>query len=255
MGFLYFTEFISYRIGPSSQIKPNCYRVSLDRDNGGEDCWDQRCVKRSFITLLQIFSYRYPTAKLQERDELMRESWVKAMELRLVREELGKCQLGEGVNHYENCKWLAEKYLSMMRENRVCSFFWYHSFDWPGSICRWRDIRSLMYKIYSSFISTVSGHNLYFLVGGYFRNSKVALWALWAFCYCCCFTSGLSPKRSCRIITTLMEFLMLTVSSITTWSTRSKRLVTHSNSNSLSTFISSTVWTINFKDLLANRTI
>jgi hypothetical protein len=36
-----------------------------------------------------------------------------------VREELEKCQKGEGVNHYENCKWLSDKYLKMMKENRV----------------------------------------------------------------------------------------------------------------------------------------
>ncbi|KAF8802548.1 NADH-ubiquinone oxidoreductase 12 kDa subunit [Phlegmacium glaucopus] len=58
-------------------------------------------------------------AKLQEREELMRESWVKSMELRLVRDEVDKCHKAEGVNHYENCRWLAEKYLHMLRENRV----------------------------------------------------------------------------------------------------------------------------------------
>jgi len=58
-------------------------------------------------------------AKLQEREDHLRESWVRAMEARLVREELEKCQKGEGVNHYENCKWLSEKYLNMLRENRV----------------------------------------------------------------------------------------------------------------------------------------
>ena len=59
------------------------------------------------------------TAQLQERDTTLRESWVKAMEARLVQEELGKCQKQEGVNHYENCKWLADKYLAMLKENRV----------------------------------------------------------------------------------------------------------------------------------------
>jgi len=58
-------------------------------------------------------------AKLQEREELMMESWVKMMELRLVGAELDKCHKAEGVNHYENCKWLAEKYLHKLRENRV----------------------------------------------------------------------------------------------------------------------------------------
>ena len=68
-------------------------------------------------------NYRSPTAKLQEREELMRESWVKTMELRLVRTEMEKCHKAEGVNHYENCRWLAEKYLHMLRENRVCCFY------------------------------------------------------------------------------------------------------------------------------------
>jgi len=58
-------------------------------------------------------------AKLEERDHHVRESWVKAMEARLVREELDKCHKSEGVNHYENCRWLSEKYLTMLKENKV----------------------------------------------------------------------------------------------------------------------------------------
>jgi hypothetical protein len=59
-------------------------------------------------------------AKLAEREHHIRESWVKAMEARLVREELEKCQRTEGVNHYETCKWLSDKYLTMLKENKVC---------------------------------------------------------------------------------------------------------------------------------------
>jgi len=58
-------------------------------------------------------------AKVEARDEYIRESWVKAMEARLVRDELEKCQKHEGVNHYENCRWLADKYLTMLKDNRV----------------------------------------------------------------------------------------------------------------------------------------
>ncbi|KAL5503898.1 hypothetical protein ACEPAH_7969 [Sanghuangporus vaninii] len=57
--------------------------------------------------------------RLHARDEQIRESWVRAMEVKIVRDELTKCQRTEGVNHYENCKSLAEKYLQMLRENRV----------------------------------------------------------------------------------------------------------------------------------------
>lgn len=58
-------------------------------------------------------------SKLQERETHIRESWVKAMEARLVREELQKCYRGEGVNHLQNCKELAEKYATMIRENKI----------------------------------------------------------------------------------------------------------------------------------------
>lgn len=43
------------------------------------------------------------------------------MEARLVREELQKCHRGEGVNHYANCKELAERYTDMIRDNKVGS--------------------------------------------------------------------------------------------------------------------------------------
>ncbi|EPQ52748.1 hypothetical protein GLOTRDRAFT_131987 [Gloeophyllum trabeum ATCC 11539] len=58
-------------------------------------------------------------ARLKARDDHLRESWVRAMEARIVRDELKKCQRGEGVNHLENCKWLADKYANMLKENRV----------------------------------------------------------------------------------------------------------------------------------------
>ncbi|WVQ79437.1 hypothetical protein IAT38_001535 [Cryptococcus sp. DSM 104549] len=53
------------------------------------------------------------------KEEHIRESWIKVMEARLVRAELQKCYYGEGVNHIQNCKWLADKYLVMLRENRI----------------------------------------------------------------------------------------------------------------------------------------
>ncbi|KIJ66681.1 hypothetical protein HYDPIDRAFT_127906 [Hydnomerulius pinastri MD-312] len=58
-------------------------------------------------------------AKLQSREDHIRESWVKAMEARLVRDELVKCQRHEGVNSLENCQWLSEKYGKMLQENKV----------------------------------------------------------------------------------------------------------------------------------------
>lgn len=56
---------------------------------------------------------------LQSRETKIRDSWVGVMEARLVREELAKCWRTEGVNHYEVCHPLTEKYLDMLRTNRV----------------------------------------------------------------------------------------------------------------------------------------
>jgi len=58
-------------------------------------------------------------ARLKAREEHIRETWVKAMEARIVRDNLSKCQKIEGVNHYERCRDLAERYTDMLKENRV----------------------------------------------------------------------------------------------------------------------------------------
>ena len=62
------------------------------------------------------------TERIRARDEHVRESWVRAMEAKIVRDELNKCQRVEGVNHYENCRELSEKYLNLLKDNRVRPF-------------------------------------------------------------------------------------------------------------------------------------
>jgi len=57
--------------------------------------------------------------KLEARDAHTRESWINAMEARLVGEELSKCRKGEGVNAYQNCKHLADLYLELLRDASV----------------------------------------------------------------------------------------------------------------------------------------
>ncbi|KAJ7039561.1 hypothetical protein C8F04DRAFT_294586 [Mycena alexandri] len=58
-------------------------------------------------------------AKMLAQDDIIKESWVKAMEVRLVREELEKCRKGEGPNAMENCRWLADKYNQMLVEAKL----------------------------------------------------------------------------------------------------------------------------------------
>ncbi|KDQ15880.1 hypothetical protein BOTBODRAFT_54362 [Botryobasidium botryosum FD-172 SS1] len=63
-------------------------------------------------------------ATIAAREEHIRESWVRAMEMRIVREEMAKCHASEGVNHYANCKELAQKYTEMLKTNKVTG--WRH---------------------------------------------------------------------------------------------------------------------------------
>ncbi|KAG8753757.1 hypothetical protein FRC12_011427 [Ceratobasidium sp. 428] len=56
---------------------------------------------------------------LANRENHIRESWIKVMETRLVREELQKCHRFEGVNHYQSCKELAEKYIELLKDAKV----------------------------------------------------------------------------------------------------------------------------------------
>ncbi|TFY76386.1 hypothetical protein EWM64_g7629 [Hericium alpestre] len=58
-------------------------------------------------------------ARVAAREAHMRESWVHAMEGRIVQEQLQTCHRVEGVNAYETCRELADKYITMLRENRV----------------------------------------------------------------------------------------------------------------------------------------
>ncbi|CAO1617755.1 unnamed protein product [Parajaminaea phylloscopi] len=60
--------------------------------------------------------------KLDNRNERIRQQWIKTFEARIVREELQKCQKAEGVNHYAVCRPLAETYLDLLKDAKVKGF-------------------------------------------------------------------------------------------------------------------------------------
>lgn len=53
------------------------------------------------------------------QDAIIREQWVKSMMARLIREELGKCYVREGVNHLEKCGVLRGMPAHVCAEERV----------------------------------------------------------------------------------------------------------------------------------------
>jgi len=86
---------------------------------------DDRAVELKGTYLSSTFSHSLHStlltfsARLAARDAHIRESWVRAMEARIVHDQLQSCYRAEGVNHYETCRELSEKYLTLLKENRV----------------------------------------------------------------------------------------------------------------------------------------
>ena len=50
---------------------------------------------------------------------MIREEWIKTMEVRLVRDELTKCHRAEGENHYHVCAPIARTYRDLLQEAKV----------------------------------------------------------------------------------------------------------------------------------------
>ncbi|CAG8435634.1 3707_t:CDS:2 [Ambispora gerdemannii] len=55
-------------------------------------------------------------AVLDAREAFIRERWIKVMETKLLRKQLVLCYKREGVNHFKNCREIAEKYLKSLKE-------------------------------------------------------------------------------------------------------------------------------------------
>ncbi|KAG5519009.1 hypothetical protein PMAC_002540 [Pneumocystis sp. 'macacae'] len=57
------------------------------------------------------------TALSAAKDHAIRETWIRAMEMRLVKEDLDRCYRTEGVDHYEKCRELSDRYWRMLRQD------------------------------------------------------------------------------------------------------------------------------------------
>lgn len=60
---------------------------------------------------------------------MLREQWIRSNALRVCRNALEKCYKHHGVNHYEECRDLAEKYLQMLPTHQVTGFYGYQRND------------------------------------------------------------------------------------------------------------------------------
>lgn len=107
----------AYGLGPGQRTGQEQPRLHEDEHEQRQSCRTQRCI---YIFTLLAFIHTYSSsARIAARDAHVRESWVRAMEARIVRDQLQSCYRTEGVNHYETCRELSEKYTILLRENRV----------------------------------------------------------------------------------------------------------------------------------------
>lgn len=73
------------------------------------------------------------TAEIKEqRSEHIRESWVRAMEVRITRDMLETCYTTEGVNSQQHCSELAQKYLGMLKDHKVSTSFSFSNVSGAG---------------------------------------------------------------------------------------------------------------------------
>ncbi|CAI7678575.1 unnamed protein product [Penicillium pancosmium] len=70
------------------------------------------------------------------RDAIIREQWVRSMMSRLVGEELGKCYAREGVNHFEKCGVLREKYFELLNERKIKGYLFQEKNSYPGNTAK-----------------------------------------------------------------------------------------------------------------------
>ena len=75
------------------------------------------------LYIIQWYQLHCFAEKVKEREDHIRETWVRNMEARITQEQLQKCYRAEGVNNLENCRQLALKYAQMLKDNRVRFYF------------------------------------------------------------------------------------------------------------------------------------
>jgi len=57
-----------------------------------------------------------PIGYLRSQEQMAREHEVKVQSLKLLQDEIKLCYRREGTNHYQNCRELAEKYRSIVKD-------------------------------------------------------------------------------------------------------------------------------------------
>ncbi|VVT55779.1 uncharacterized protein SAPINGB_P004734 [Magnusiomyces paraingens] len=85
--------------------------------------------QRPELVSFDDIDYSDNQALKQAQESFVREQWIRVEALKTVRRALEKCFQTQGVNQYENCKDIAEKYLDMLPTHRVKGYLAYQRND------------------------------------------------------------------------------------------------------------------------------
>lgn len=61
----------------------------------------------------------------QAKESMLREEFIRVSALKTLRRSLEQCYKVSGVNAYEECKPMADKYIDLLPENTVAGYMFY----------------------------------------------------------------------------------------------------------------------------------
>lgn len=73
--------------------------------------------------------YEDPVALRSAQESMIREQYIRANALKVCRRALEKCYKHHGVNNYEECRDLAEKYLKLLPTSKIEGYAGYQFND------------------------------------------------------------------------------------------------------------------------------
>ena len=107
------------QLSTSIEVSPRMKRQKIGSKSADQRPLGATAGKDVELITMPSLSTSMFAAVLDAREAKVRSDWINTMQARLVREELAKCWREEGVNHYQSCHALAEKYLDMVKSHRV----------------------------------------------------------------------------------------------------------------------------------------
>lgn len=86
--------------------------------------------ERPELVSFDSIDYNNPRQVRDAQQTLIREQAVRVKALEVVRKALERCFETQGVNQFENCKEIAERYLDLLPNSEMRGYLAYQRNDW-----------------------------------------------------------------------------------------------------------------------------